>query len=63
MSSIFESPDGGKTIYKRNFGESERTLVSESSERKQVTVSLDASQFSEFAFVCDRQNIEVLEVK
>lgn len=24
---IFESPDGGKTVYKRNIGETEKTLI------------------------------------
>tara|TARA_B100001113_G_scaffold196607_1_gene161170 strand:+ start:336 stop:602 length:267 start_codon:yes stop_codon:yes gene_type:complete len=28
MSKIFESPDGGKTVYQREFGARERTLVS-----------------------------------
>ena len=27
MSKIFESPDGGKTVYQREFGARERTLV------------------------------------
>lgn len=27
MTKIFESPDGGDTIYEREFGESERTLI------------------------------------
>jgi hypothetical protein len=25
--AIFESPDGGKTVYKRNIGETERTII------------------------------------
>lgn len=32
--TIFESPDGGKTVYKRSSGDSRRTLVSESTEAK-----------------------------
>jgi hypothetical protein len=27
---IFESPDGGKTVYKRNLGETEKTLIQDS---------------------------------
>jgi hypothetical protein len=30
MSKIYESPDKGATIYEREFGESERTLIKES---------------------------------
>jgi len=26
-NKIYESPDGGKTVYERNFGETERRLV------------------------------------
>ena len=29
MSEIFESPDGGHTVYKRNIGERTRQLVSQ----------------------------------
>ena len=29
MTKIFESPDKGKTVYAREFGESERTLYME----------------------------------
>jgi len=32
--TIFESPDGGKTIYSRKSGESERTLVREDPGKK-----------------------------
>ena len=63
MSNIFESPDGGKTIYKRVAGESQRTLVAENTEKAQVTVLMDSSKLNEFQFVCNRQNIEILEVK
>jgi hypothetical protein len=28
--AIFESPDGGKTIYTRNIGETEKTLIQDS---------------------------------
>ena len=31
---IFESPDGGKTLYARNFGETDRKLIYESPEVK-----------------------------
>jgi len=27
MTKIFESPDDGKTVYEREFGDSERTLI------------------------------------
>ena len=33
--TIFESPDGGKTIYSRKSGETDRTLVWEDPEAKQ----------------------------
>ena len=29
---IYESPDGGKTVYERNFGETERRLVDDDPE-------------------------------
>lgn len=29
---IYESPDGGRTIYSRKFGETDRTLIYESNE-------------------------------
>lgn len=31
---IYESPDGGKTVYSRKIGETERTLVHEDPEKK-----------------------------
>lgn len=31
---VYESPDGGKTIYSRKLGETERTLVCEDPEKK-----------------------------
>lgn len=62
MSSIFESPDGGKTIYKREFGETHRTRVS-GSDKAQVTVSMNSAQLNEFTNNCAKQNIQVLEVK
>jgi hypothetical protein len=32
--TIFESPDGGKTVYARKSGETERTMIIEDPERK-----------------------------
>ena len=32
--TIFESPDGGKTVYSRKSGESDRTLIKEDPEAK-----------------------------
>jgi len=32
--TIFESPDGGKTVYARKSGETERTLIKEDPDKK-----------------------------
>lgn len=37
---IYESPDGGKTVYARNFGETERYLV-KSSVQQQWTITFN----------------------
>lgn len=63
MTSIFESPDRGKTVYKREFGGSERTLVSQSNEKSEITISLDSTRFAEFQHMCKQKDIEILEVK
>lgn len=39
MTYIFESPDGGKTVYQRVFGEKERTLTSKEKEKETDTKS------------------------
>ncbi len=33
MTKIYESPDNGSTIYARNFGESERTIIKSNIEK------------------------------
>lgn len=35
--TIFESPDGGKTVYSRKSGSSDRTLVKEDPEKNHIT--------------------------
>ena len=44
MTKIFESPDGGETVYAREAGSSERTLVSESDKVKSLHDQLQESQ-------------------
>jgi len=36
MATIFESPDGGETVYAREEGETTRTLYSESEKKKSL---------------------------
>ena len=63
MTMIYESPDRGKTVYARELGKSEKTLVSQSDEKTQITVSLSADRFAEFQYMCSQNDIEILEVK
>lgn len=45
MTKIFESPDGGATVFSREFGDANRTLVSES---KPATPTTILNRYSEF---------------
>lgn len=40
MAKIFESPDKGKTVYSREFGETERTLHSMDDDIKDMFVTI-----------------------
>lgn len=62
MSMIYESPDKGKTVYAREFGKSERTLVSQPDEKTQITISLSADRLAEFQYMCSQNDIEIVEV-
>ena len=44
MSKIFESPDGGETVYVRGAGSSDRVLYSESPKKKNLHESLMESK-------------------
>ena len=44
MTKIFESPDKGETVYAREAGSSERTLVSESNKVKSLHDQIKESQ-------------------
>lgn len=41
MTKVFESPDGGHTIYQRDYGKSERQLIWESLEKKDLVKELE----------------------
>lgn len=49
MSYIYESPDGGKTVYKRKAGEVDKQLHSISDEIKQMRLSAEWQQIRERA--------------
>ena len=44
MATIFESPDGGETVYARETGETTRTLYSESEKKKSLHDQIMESQ-------------------
>ena len=44
MATIFESPDGGETVYARETGETTRTLHSESEKKKSLHDQIMESQ-------------------
>jgi len=44
MATIFESPDGGETVYAREAGETTRTLHSESEKKKSLHDQIMESQ-------------------
>ena len=44
MATIFESPDGGETVYAREEGETTRTLYSESEKKKSLHDQIMESQ-------------------
>ena len=41
---VFESPDGGETVYKRKFGDSERELHSVSEKKRELIDELRENQ-------------------
>lgn len=41
MTKVFESPDGGHTVYQRDHGKSERQLIWESLEKKDLVKELE----------------------
>ncbi len=45
---IFESPDGGKTVYERYFGESERRLVEPNPKPAEIEVETQKSAFVQY---------------
>jgi hypothetical protein len=44
MAMIFESPDGGETVYVREYGETTRVLYSESNKKKSLHSQLMESK-------------------
>jgi hypothetical protein len=47
MTKIFESPDKGKTVYAREFGESEKTLYMEDGVRVEPTEPVEPKVWTE----------------
>jgi len=45
-AKIFESPDGGKTVYERNFGEEERTIVKTEDDEKWEAIQKHCRELS-----------------